>query len=173
MNAAVIPRGSMSCPIPGCTGMLRPETNGMGRLLEICDACAQRTAEHARFGAFLRTLERRVCALEARASGAEPTLPVAEPSAPERTAAVRPVHVRRISEGVSHTILEVLTESGAPLPTRELASRVLARVPTTSRASISALIYELTRRRLVIASARDLSQTGGPRCYSIAPPPAS
>lgn len=171
MTAPVLVRGSMRCPVPGCGGMLRPETNGMGRLIEICDLCVLRTQEHARFGGYFRMLERRIAALEQAALDRSPRQPRAD-EAPRRRSAPPEGAVRR--EGTyTALILDVLRAAPEPLSMRQILAAVEAARPHAVLSRVRAIIYNLAARRLILAHSRDHAVHGAPKRYTIAPPPAS
>lgn len=176
MTAPVMVRGSMRCPVPGCGGMLRPETNGMGRLIEICDDCVTRTQEHARLGHYFRSLERRIAALEA----AQPLAAVARrisPSVrpPKAIAPVdgeKPARLRRYRrEGPTRTnqILAALREAPTPLTMAEILAALLVRCPECDSNAMRVLVHNLAHRGLLVNVGRDVTLRGMPSRYAIAP----
>lgn len=159
MTAPVMVRGSMRCPVPGCGGMLRPETNGMGRLIEICDYCVTRTQEHARLGHYFRSLERRIAALESRESvAAAAPVAVAKPS--PATIDLRPSMQRVILE-------EVAALAPNDVLISEITPRVMSREPRTTAKSISTLVHSLVKAGRLVATGRHAKARGAPQYYAL------
>lgn len=173
-------RGSLRCPVPGCGGMLRPETNGMGRLIEICDLCVARTVEHARMGHYFRSLEKRIAVLESavaqgigrsssavRAREARDARAVDRPSAPRSAGRITRLHLGAPSR--SSQILGVLQEAGRPLMMADIIRRCRDRAPEYSGDRVRDLVYNLAQRGILVTAGRDESVRGWPKLYTLAP----
>lgn len=177
MTGPILLRQGTGCPIPGCHGRLRPESNGMGRLIEICDDCVKRTEEHARMGHYFRSLERRIAALEAAVSAPRTVAPSAAPETPARvTSTTAPIpHTGKRgpqpfqANTRTRLVVDVMRDAGRPLMMGEIIAAVHARDPEYSRDHARHIAYYLAQRGVLVSCGRHPSHWGKPKLYTLGP----
>lgn len=167
--------GGLGCPVPECGGMREPRSDGNGYVRDVCDRCTARVHE-------VRLLRRHI----ARLTGHEPppiplrpTGPVpataattAAPTAPPTELPAEPSS----GEGrgtrprtTTVAILDALERGERPMRIDEIYPLVIQRRPTTTRASVSQLLYQLVQRGEIVATDRDHSRIGAPKRYALPP----